>query len=361
MRRVFLSAGEASGDAYAAALISRLSGFRFEGVGGPRMAATGARMVADSSQWGALGIVEAFRVGPRVLGGYLRARAALLAGEPGLFVPIDFGFVNVKLARWAKRCGWKVLYFIPPGSWRRDRQGGDLPRIADEIVTPFRWSAELLRAAGASAHWFGHPLKQMVAERRQGVEDRREGVAVLPGSRAHEIAHNLEAIGPALAGQAGPVEFAVAPTADAEEIRRAAKAAGMDLESCRFAQGDAHGALLRARAAVVCSGTATLEAALCGCPCVVVYRGSKWMELEYRIRRPRFDFISLPNILLGRGLLPELIQWDATPDRIHGLLAPLLDEGPEREAQLKGFADLDEELGPATALDATAELARRMV
>src|SRR5688572_21772274 len=122
--RVFFSAGEASGDAYAAALLREMvrlgSGLRFlfEGVGGSQLSAAGANVVVDSSKWGAISILQSLKVAPRVVGGYSKAKRALRKGRPGLFIPIDFGYVNVRLARYAKKQGWKVLYFIPPGSWR---------------------------------------------------------------------------------------------------------------------------------------------------------------------------------------------------------------------------------------------------
>lgn len=358
--RVFLSAGEASGDAYGEAFVSRLRALRpelcFEAVGGRRLAATVGGLVADSSRWGAIGIVEAFRVGPRVLRGYLAAKRRLSNGEPGLFVPIDYGFTNVRLSRWAKRHDWRVLYFIPPGSWRRDKQGADLPEITDAIVTPFSWSAEILKKMGANAHWFGHPLRELIGAGALDVARIRGRLAALPGSRGHEIERHLEVIADSLPSAIAEVEVAAAATADPRAIRRYWERRRPEIPIL-VTEGDTYGVLKRAEAAIVCSGTATLEAAICGCPMVVIYKGSKIMELEYRIRRPKFDFISLPNILLGRAVLPELIQWDATPERIRGEITALMEGGANRQEQLQAFAELDALLGPGDALTRTARLA----
>lgn len=359
--RVFFSAGEASGDAYGAELLVRLGpvASEVEAVGGRRLRETGAKLVADSSTWGAMGIFESLRVAPKVKLGYDAARRALARGRPGLFVPIDFGYLNVRLARRAKALGWKVLYFVPPGSWRRDKQGADLPAITDAIVTPFPWSAEILNGMGAKAHWYGHPLKQMVAQSPSDGRERRT-IAVLPGSRGHEIALNLRQTVPALADLALPVEAAVAPATSAEAFQQLWSEAGGEPGRLTATVDDAYGVLRRARAAVVCSGTATLEAALCGCPSVVVYRGTRIMEIEYRIRRPKFDFIALPNILLERMALPELLQQDANPARIAQELGAILPDGGARESQLAAFAELDKLLGPADALDQTVELIRSL-
>lgn len=362
-RRVFISVGEASGDAYGAELVTRLRerGTHFEGqaVGGKRLQATGVEMIADCTRWGALGILEAFKVGPRVLGGYMKARQNLRTGTPGLFIPIDFGFTNIKLARLAKSKGWRVLYFMPPGSWRRNKQGADLPDITDEIVTPFPWSADLLAEMGASVHWFGHPLKEMIAASPDQQRDPTR-LAALPGSRAHEIALNVPAIAKSLPTGVQTVEFAVAPTADVKEMEATWRRVRPDIKAI-FTSGDTYGVLKRARAAVVCSGTATLEAALCGCPCTVIYLGSKMMEIEYRIRKPKFEYISLPNILLRRQVVPELIQWDATPERISTEVAGLWRDGTIRDSQLAAFAELEDLLGPGDALTRTAALAASML
>lgn len=362
--RVFFSAGEASGDAYGAEMLRRLraavSGTRAEAVGGRKLREAGASLVADSSSWGAMGVLESLRVAPKVKRGYDAARRALAQGEPGLLVPIDFGYMNVRLARRAKALGWKVLYFVPPGSWRRDKQGADLPGITDAIVTPFSWSAEILNRMGANAHWFGHPLKQMVAQRADDGRERRT-IAVLPGSRGHEIALNLRAIVPAVSGLGFPLEAAVAPSVSAERFQQLWAEAGGDPAGVVPVVDDAYGVLRRARVAVVCSGTATLEAALCGCPSVVVYRGTAIMEIEYRLRRPKFDFIALPNILLGRAAVPELIQREARPTDIARELGAILAEGSPRERQLAAFAELDALLGPADALDRTVDLMRSLL
>ena len=134
---------------------AKMTDIAFQAVGGRRLEAAGARIVADSSSWSAMSVVESARVFARALIGFYRARAELRKGSPGVLVPIDFGFFNVKLARYAKSLGWKVLYFMPPGSWRKDSQGADLPAITDAIVTPFPWSAEMLNDMGAnrSSRW----------------------------------------------------------------------------------------------------------------------------------------------------------------------------------------------------------------
>jgi lipid-A-disaccharide synthase len=355
-----LLAGEASGDRYAGALAREIKALepaaQLEGVGSTWLRQQDVRLIADSTSWGAIGALHAASKVPRVLRAVSGIRRAMAAGKPGLFIPIDFGFVNVRMARWAKARGWRVLYFVPPGSWRRDRQGSALPEIADAVSTPFPWSAEMLQSAGVPAHWFGHPLKQLIAE-SGSAQVRGNGLAVLPGSRAHEIKTLLPVLAQAL-GDAPPIEFALAPSVDRDRFARDWAARCPHRAQDLFIVGDSYGVLGRARAAVVCSGTATLEAALCGCPMVVVYRLPRLTEWEAALLRlPRPKFVALPNILLDRAVVPELLQEALTPDSVLRALRPLMAESPERAAQLGAFREIDDVTGPSDAISRTAALA----
>lgn len=376
--RILLSAGEASGDAYAASLVRALRRLdphlAFYGIGGTRLREEGATLFADSSKWGAISIVQSLKVVPRVWFGYRRTISALAKlapapGTPGLFIPIDFGYANIRLARHAKKHGWNVLYFVPPGSWRRDRQGRDLPSLTDAISTPFEWSASLLREMGGNALWFGHPIKQLLRERFADDAPAREDgrldtIAVLPGSRDHELEENLPVIAQTLRAVGDmpavthEVEFALAPHTDLEAFRSRWAALAPERSGDRFTVGDTHGVLSRARAGIVCSGTATLEAALLRCPMVVIYRVSKAVERESKLvgfKRPKF--IALPNILLDEAAVPELVQDEANPESIRSHLNAVMLEGETRSAQLSAFDRLNEILGPDDAVTRTAELA----
>lgn len=348
---LLLSAGEASGDAYGAAIVEamRARGFvgRLRAVGGTKLAAAGAQLVADSRGWGAVGILESAQVAPAVIRGYRKAARALQASEPGLFVPIDFGYVNIRLARRAKEQGWKVLYFVPPGSWRRDRQGSDVASLSDVIVTPFPWSADLLRAQGADARFFGHPLLDLMPPPRPGPREPR--LAVLPGSRKHEVRANL-AVAVEAAGILGlPITVGLAPNLAEDDV---GPFAGPNVQISR----GAHGPLQACQAAIVCSGTATLEAALLGCPQVVIYRGDWKTVLEFRIRKPQFEHISLPNILLRRRVVAELLDRDANPERIAAELREVLPAG-RREAEVQAaYAEVARLAEPRGCIERTADV-----
>ncbi|MBS1718672.1 MAG: hypothetical protein JSS72_13170 [Armatimonadetes bacterium] len=352
---VFICAGEASGDRYGAAFAHHLKGlaeFKIHAVGGPLLRAGGAQMVEESSRWGAIGIAQALMVAVPVMLAEKRIKRALAGMEPGLFVPIDFGYINVRLARFAKQHGWKVFYFVPPGSWRRDRQGADLPAVTNAIATPFEWSAKLLNEAGANARWLGHPIKELIkaAAPQSGA---REGVAVLPGSREHEISLNLPLIAQVLAGYEGRIEFGLAPSVNLEQV----KALWGNGPKAEFTQGDLYGVLSRAKAALACSGTVTLETALCRTPMVVIYKLSPMQALQGRLMGLAGKSISLPNILLQRTVVPEFADAKLDPQEIRARLYELLEDTPERTKQLEAFQELDQLLGPDNGIEAAAQWA----
>ncbi len=369
---------------------------RFEGIGGAKMRDEGVQIIADSRKWGAIGITQAIRVYFRVLAGYRKAVRALNEGPPGIFIPIDFGFANLKLSRQAKAAGWKVIYFIPPGSWRKDRQGKDMPELCDAAITPFPWSAEILKGMGVDAHFFGHPLKQLVREQSPPSSERsedggglgrgtsdlispplsersedgggvqgwgkhsaingetRQGIAILPGSRIAEIEQNLPAIADAIKDLSETAIFAVSPNLNLDDLksRWAKLAPGRNDE---FVVGKTAQVLLQARAGIVCSGTATLEAALCNCPHVVIYRISKVTEMEARLLRFKVKYISQPNILLDREVVPELIQHAATGPAIQEKLSEVMRDGEPRQKQLQAFSEIESMLGPSDAITQSAK------
>lgn len=367
--RIVLSAGEASGDAYGAVLareIYRLAPqFGFDekeidltGIGGPAMKAAGVRIVADSSNWGAISIVESLRTYPKVVRGYYSQKGKLRNSIPGIFIPIDFGYANIRLARTAKQAGWKVVYLIPPGSWRRDRQGKDLPQITDHIVTPFPWSAEMLNKLGAEAHFFGHPIKQL--NREVDTSGPRHGVALLPGSRRAEVEQLMPLYSRIMVDRPDvPAVFPVSGTVERQVAERWERLP--QRENDVFVQPRTRGGMASVaatvQAAIACSGTATLEVALAKTPMAIVYRVSKAVETEAKLIRFKMPkFIGLPNVLLDREIAPEFVQHDATPEKVGEYLDRLLSDDAERTRQLEGFEELSELLGPSDALTRTAEL-----
>ncbi len=355
-------AGEASGDLYGADLARHLQmkhpALELFGVGGVRMQEAGVQMLADSRRWGAIGVVESLRVLPLVLRAFGRLKRQLKWLQPDWLIPIDFGAFNVPLCRWAKQHGFKVCYYMPPGSWRRDAQGRDLAAVADWILTPFPWSAQILQAMGANAVRIRHPLLRLARPsmprsafcERLGLDPDRPIVALLPGSRRHEVVAHVPLY-------ARVAELVNAHLPEAQFVLSVAPGFSTEWVHHLWAEGSRNWVptetrpvwdmLAYADAGIVCSGTATLEAALLGMPMLIVYRGSSLMNLEYRLRHRRLALrhIGLPNLLLEREVCPEFIQESAEPSQLTRALIGLLQQDESYRCQKESFEQIRRLLG----------------
>lgn len=330
---IFCVAGEASGDASCAALMQRvrrhLPEVHLWGVGGKRLADVGMQLLYDSSRWGAVGVIEALRIAPALWLAQQDLKRRLAQEPPDLLVLVDFGAFNVPLAKWAKARGMKVFYYFPPGSWRRHLpRRSDLPACTDCIVTPFPWSAELLRQAGANAHFVGHPLLDRVHPslseeefcKRLDLNPQSVRIGLLPGSRRQEIRSLLPVMRRAaelLAQREPQAQFvlALAPSVQDNQVQRIFAESPVRWRMTREMTYDvmAYSHLLWC-----CSGTATLEAAILGTPMLILYRVSRLMELEYYLRKRslHLTFVGLPNLIAQRSICPELLQHATTPQNI---------------------------------------------
>lgn len=366
-------AGEASGDASCAGLIQavrqQMPDVRLWGVGGRCMASAGVQLLYDSSGWGAVGVMEALRVAPALWVAQQNLKRRLAQEPPDLLVLVDFGAFNVPLAKWAKRKGMKVFYYFPPGSWRRSLpRRNDLPSCTDCIVTPFPWSAELLRRAGANAHFVGHPLLdrvrptlsagQFCKQLRLDTDGLRIGL--LPGSRRQEVHALLPVMrraGELLAEREPRAQFvlALAPSVPEETVRRVFSGTHI---RWRMVQGMTYDVMAHSHLLWCCSGTATLEAAILGTPMLILYRGSLLMEIEYYLRKRslHLTFIGLPNLIVGRSICPELLQHSATPQNISALSLTLLPGTEGHRQQREALQEVKSLLGEPGATERAARL-----
>ncbi|BCW99261.1 MAG: lipid-A-disaccharide synthase [Armatimonadota bacterium] len=373
-------AGDASGDHQASLLLpalrKRVPSLRCWGIGGRRLREAGMELLFDASQVSAIGFVQVARLIPDMLRLLKRARRELELRRPDMVLAVDAGAFNLRITPFARSIGIPVAYWFPPGSWRRDRLSAGVEQAADYFISPYPWYAEMLRQAGARADFLGHPLLDQVRPRMTArefsdaldLDPGRSLVALLPGSRGHEVRHLLPVVLEAAAliekQRPGRTAFAVAlsdhfPAAEAaaitrKELERQEKRTGV--RPCvALARGATIEALCHARAAAACSGSVTLEALVAGTPMVVAYRGSRLMKLEYRLRRIRIRYIAMPNILADAPVVPELRQDEATGEAIAAHLLSLLEDTPERAAQGRTLCELRSMLEPPGALDRTAE------
>lgn len=361
MTRLLIASGEPSGELYAAQLVRHLRGLEPDlevfGLGGDRLQAEGATLVAHIRDLAVVGLLEVLKHLRHLRGVFRRVLDEVDRDPPRAAVLIDYPDFNLRLARELHRRGVPVVYFVSPQiwAWRKGRIRGIREHVARMLVI-FPFEEALYREAGVPVTFVGHPLVDLVAPdevradflARLGVSPERDVVAVLPGSRPQEIAHNLPDIAGAVAilhARRPDLEFLLplAPSIDAALVEPSLR--GLPV---RLVPDGARSVLASCRAAIVASGTATVEAALLGAPMVVVYRLSALTHFLGR-RLIQVPHVAMVNLIAGRRLVPELIQADFTPERVADEVLALLAEGPQRTAMLDGLADVRSRLGSGGA------------
>lgn len=363
---VFLSAGEPSGDlhgaAVTAALRRRWPDARLLGLGGRRMAGQGVELVADPDRLAVMGFAEVVTSLPFFARLFRRVRKLLRTGDVDLVLPIDYPGFNMRLARGARRADIPVLYYIAPQvwAWHRSRMA-KLAECADRIAVVLPFEESLFRDAGARARFVGHPLLDLPSPRPDrdafcrelGLEPGRPILALFPGSRKQEVERHLELF-TAAAARVRRRQPAVQPVIAASPALSPAVYGPTALPLA----GDGRSLLGHARAALVKSGTTTLETALAGVPMAIAYRThpvSYWLAQ----RLVEVDHIGLVNLVYGDRLAPEFVQRQATPTALAEALLPLLDEdSPDRRTMMEGLRTVRERLKPPD--DDAASVAARV-
>ena len=352
-------AGEASGDHLGAGLIRSLRAGPVEvdvaGVAGPAMREAGCRTMLESSEFAVMGLAEIVRHLPRLW--MLRRRLLSRLGEfrPDIFIGVDSPELNLGLAGRLKRRGVRTVQYVCPSIWAwRSGRARRIRRNCDRVLCLLPFEPALLREKGVEAVFVGHPIADRQAPERSGsLPPARRGdllVALLPGSRNSEISR----IGPPIARAAAwlaerrpGVRFSTAAASgQAREqfsaiLRRFAPGVGVLQEP-----GNARDLLARADLAAAASGTVTMEAMVCGCPLVAVYRVvplTAWIARVFRLLKT--PHIALPNILAGRKLVPELLQERARGETVGAELLRLYDDPGARQTMRAEFAGLSESLG----------------
>lgn len=366
--RLFVSAGEASGDRHAAAVIRelrrRVGEVEVRGLGGSALAAEGAELMARVEDLSVLGFAEVARRLPFFFRLERRVRHMVRSWRPHVVLPVDYPGFNLRLGRAARREGSRVVYYIAPQvwAWRRERRPG-IARAVDRLLVVFPFEKPLFEEAGISTTFVGHPLldtlstapRRTDARRRLGADNGRPVLALLPGSRPQEVARILPAL---LAGTRSLSEEGVQVVVSrapglADALFAPAVSAGASVWS-----EPAAGLLRAADAALVASGTATLETGLHGVPLAVVYRtgGINW-ALARRLVALRT--VGLVNIAAGGDRVPELLQGDCSPEKIQVVARRILFDARERSEQKEYLVRLRDRLGEAGAAARVADVLAR--
>lgn len=367
-------AGEASGDLHGATLARALARLVPEwslvGMGGERMSEAGVRLLHGIEEASVVGISEVARRLPALLRGLRRLGRHLAETRPSGLVLIDFPDFNLRLARTASALGIPVVYFIAPQvwAWRRGRLR-TIARHVHRVLAVFPFEVGLYQEAGVPVEFIGHPLLDVLPALDRGparqayARDGETLVGLLPGSRREEVARHLplmlQAAGRIQAARPGArFVLALAPTIPAEAVAGPLRRGGV---AVRVVSGETYRVMAGADLLLVASGTATLEAAWFGAPMVVIYRVSPPSYLIGRLVVRGVHYISLPNILAGRAVVPELIQGAATSAALAREALALLDDPGARAAQLDALREVRARLGQPGATERAARSILREV
>jgi lipid-A-disaccharide synthase len=365
---LLLSAGEASGDMYAARLASEIKSrldVEIFGMGGDQMRAAGVDVVTDYSEVSVLGITEILAHLPQLIRAMRKLVSAARKRKPVLAILTDFPGFHLRLARKLKPLGIKNVYYVCPQfwAWRPWRVRVVRRRFAKALCI-FPFEEKFYANAGVPTKFIGHPLVDAVhatqsrAEfaQQHGLDPAGPIVTLLPGSRAGEIARHLATMLAACAELKKTHHelsfvIAVAPGIDLSQIHRQVTASNV---CATVVQDRTYNALAAAAAALICSGTAAIEAALLDVPMVVVY---KVTPITAALAKPlvRTKFFSMVNLIAGRQVVTELIQNDFTPPNATRELHRLLTDAQARQSLRAGLAEVREKLGPPGAVARAAE------
>ena len=365
--RILVSAGEASGENYGAMLMTQLRklagrDIQFFGVGGEKMRAAGFETIVDSGKVAAVGITEVIKHVATIYREFFRTVAVARERKPDAAVLIDFPDFNLRLAGKLHEQGVPVVYFVSPQLWAwKQRRIWRVKKFVDRMLVIFPFEQEYYRERGVNAEYVGHPLADLAPPqisreafaREHALDPEKHWIALLPGSRKKEVLLNLPVMLQSAEKLGNAYEYLVpvATTLSHEWMAQQTGSARIRLVS------DARVALLHARASVVASGTATVEAALSGNPFIVVYRVS---GMSYAIgkRLVKVKNFGMVNLIAGREIAPELIQTKFTAENVAKQLQKLIPDGPPRTEMIRELEGVQSKLRQVAGVGGETAIAR---
>lgn len=375
MKNILIIAGEASGDMHGANLVRELLNIdpdiRFFGIGGYMMKDAGVKISHHARDMAIVGIFEVISKLSLIRKAMKDMVDFMDTVKPDAVILIDYPDFNLRIAKKASARGIRVIYYISPQvwAWRKGRVK-TISRVVDKMLVVFPFELPIYRDAGVDVEFVGHPLMDVVpvnqnrnsARRELGFGEDDTVIGLLPGSRKREIEYLLPEMLKAarlIAKKVGGARFAipVANTLDTEYIK--GFISGTDIDVQLFS-GKTYSVMAASDILLMSSGTATLEAAIIGTPLVVAYR---MMPLTYMIgkRLVHLELGSLPNIVAGKGILPELIQGDATGGKMAEEVLRMLNDKERLADMRRDLRGVREALGAPGASRRAAEIVYRAV
>jgi lipid-A-disaccharide synthase len=343
--RIFISAGEASGDLYASMVVEAIPKAEFFGCAGPRMQAAGVRAVVDSRSIAVVGLVEVIAHVPRIYGEFRKLKKAIVSERPDVAVLTDAPDFNLRLAKFLRRQRVPVVYLIAPQAWAWRRGRVKILRATvDRLLCIFPFEEEFFTRYGVPTTYIGHPLARIVKPSltreefcaKYGILDGKKIIVLLPGSRRGEIERHLDDLVDAAKRLEGrDLVFLLAlPGGFGNTFSER-----ICVASIQLIEDATWDALAHAELALAASGTVTIEAALLGCPLVTFYKVNalSWILGRWLVRVP---FLSMVNLVAGRKIAPELIQGEMTGERIAAEAIRLLEDKTAMDAMRAGLKEV---------------------
>lgn len=366
--KIFIIAGEASGDLHGSNLVREIKKrepqSEIRGWGGDRMEEAGVQVSKHYRELAFMGFIEVVANLRTVLKNIERCKKEIEHFQPDAVILIDYPGFNMRIGPFAKDLGIKVLYYISPQVWAwKQKRVFKLRKFVDEMYVILPFEKDFYARFDMEVNFVGHPLLDAIGQYRReshneealrksmGLSPDKPIVALLPGSRKQEVKSMLRVMLSAVA-EMQHVEFVVAgaPSLEIEFYREVLRGSEVNV-----VQGNTYGLLSIAHAAMVTSGTATLETALFGVPQVVCYKGN---QLSYLIAKQlvKVKYISLVNLIMDRVLVKELIQDEMTVNMVRTELTKLIEDKDYRAKLQSDYNELREVLGGEGASEVTAEL-----
>lgn len=380
MMKIYLIAGEPSGDLHGAHLVEALREehpeIDFRGFGGHRMEAVGVRLDQTIDKLSFMGFTEVVKHLPVIWSNFRRAKKVIRSWKPDAIIYIDFPGFNMRMARWSRKQGYVNFYYIAPQAWAwKEKRALKLKRDVDEMFCILPFEKPFFSKFGYSVHYVGHPLVDIIREYKEGNRNIIKGesgdrtsnnevlpesnkqpddkiIALLPGSREQEVKKILPIQLQAIRGMNG-CRFIIGKSPHVTKSIYDDISKKIDAVSVTYEE-DTYALLSRAWIACVTSGTATLETALFKVPEVVCFKGSR---ISYYIARRlvKVSYISLVNLVMGKEVVKELIQQDLTAENLHEELIKLT-SGSRRDEINQFYTQLEERLGIGGAAEKSAKI-----
>lgn len=374
-KNILIVTGEASGDLHGSNLVKALLAIdpsvRVYGVGGKRMEEAGLEILFDAGKLAVVGIVEVVRKTPAIIKAFKRLKEALEKERPDIVVLIDYPGFNLRFAREAKKRGIPVVYYISPQVWAwRKGRSRKIAGLVDKMLVIFPFEVPIYEEHGIDVEYVGHPLADEVRYNTSTEEIKRTlhldadavTISLLPGSREEEIARLLPAMCEAsvlIKEKIPDVQF-VLPLANTLEMSFVLKFIESGPVQIKVVEDRLYDVLTVSDCAVITSGTATLEAAFMAVPMVIVYKVS---PITYLIGKAVVEVqnISLPNITAGKRIVSELIQGDATPEKITEEIFRIIGNESYREEMRAELQKVRQILGKSGASERVASVVYEML